>query len=411
MTLRWLCVGLVCTMTTVAIAQSAKRRPATERPTKKMEDGFVFEMVSEKQRDTWEDMADEIHSLIKKGDALGVRVVLKKLAKLKPDKKTWTQVRSWLHESPWIGWDLLRYWEKSQPAEYGRPILSPTDAVIASSAKLLYDKKFEAAFNGFQKVARVIKKDMDKGNVQNRELYYQVLHLMSGALYGSGRFADALLVNTWIPPIYSKYRQVLFERMWAAFRAGRIDIANGAIASQYSSYFNYLEPEAFLVQTYLYRKMCRDGDFQLVIKNLKKFHQNLKSGRFNLSAWLKTDLQYRSYLAMLKKQKYPSASFASNAERLAEKKLVQTVLSKMFALEKARLLREVERIFAFANLALSATTSELPIISKLPPQEELLKSGLEMWPVSDAEDWLDELGHHVFIGESQCRASEPSPTE
>ncbi len=44
---------------------------------------------------------------------------------------------------------------------------------------------------------------------------------------------------------------------------------------------------------------------------------------------------------------------------------------------------------------------------KLPSQEELFRSGKEMWPVDDAEDWLDELGYQTFIGQSECEQKAP----
>ncbi len=366
-----------------------------------------FKPITRKDREKWESYADEVLDLISSGDGLSARVAIQKLAKISPDRKTWLRVREVLHRSQWLGWDILRLWERFQPSDFNRPRFTGIDRAIAGSSQFLLQRKFGAAFSGFQRVAKFLRREIDQGNTYNNELYYTVLHLMGQSLYGDGRFEDALTVYGWIPPVYYKYKQVLFEKMWAAFRAGRIDEANGALAAQYSSYFKFLEPESYLVQVYVYRKMCRDKDFSLVLKHVKNFSDKLKSGEYNFVRWLQSDLHRSSYQTVIFSKKVSSSSLVSKADRQAEKERLLSALMRKYESDKSRLEKEIGRVYAFASLALSASANELPKVRKLPSQEELLNSGLEMWPVDDGEDWLDELGNQVFIGESQCKS--PSP--
>jgi hypothetical protein len=41
-------------------------------------------------------------------------------------------------------------------------------------------------------------------------------------------------------------------------------------------------------------------------------------------------------------------------------------------------------------------------IEKFPHREKMLERGYEIWPVSDGEQWLDELGNQRFMGDSRC---------
>ncbi len=401
-TLRYTSLILVFTWMAQAISQpvSAKTAPAPAKkvpvPSSPPSDPKINDDISELAR------------LISKNDLLGVRVLVKKLGHEWPERGPWLKVRELLHNAPKVGWDVLRAWERIQPPNTNGTAHTQVDELVTSGNELLQQKKFESAFEVYQKAAKLVNQDTKPGKNDNRDLYYFILRQMSESLYGAGRFEDSLTVNLWIPPIYSDYKQILFERMWIAFRAGRIDVANGAIAGQYSSYFGVLEPESYLVQMYIYRKMCREDDYALVIKNLKNLQKKLKTGKFGITRWLKSDLQRRPYLSALNSKTFVSSSRVSDAERLAERKNLLRALYKVFEKDKLRLISEIDRVFAFARLALAASSKELPKIPELPPQTELLRSGLEMWPVSDGEDWLDELGQHIFIGDSQCKSQPPS---
>ena len=351
------------------------------------------------------DHVEEIRRLSQKEDYLGVRIVIKSLATMGVPTQNWIEVRDMLHETPRFGFDLLRAWEKIGP---GKKRFTGVDKVLQQGAKLYEQKKYEAAFTEFQKAAKAMKRDQKRGNTQNSELYRMTLHLMAQSLFGAGRFQDALTVYSWLPPTYSDYRRAVFERMWAAFRAGKINESVGALASQYSSYFGgFIEPEAYLVQIYIYKKLCREADLQTVLANVKRFKAALESGAYGLREWLHSDVQTKPYLNIIDQTTEPSSDIVVDGERDQERERVLKYLTKRFERDKKRLLLELERVDAFTTLAFSTSSKELPEIEKLPHPDQLLKTGREMWPVDDAEDWLDEIGKHVFIGESQCAKAAP----
>jgi len=73
---------------------------------------------------------------------------------------------------------------------------------------------------------------------------------------------------------------------------------------------------------------------------------------------------------------------------------------KRFEYEKRRILKELNQVLAYSYLAVGANFLKLKD-NELNPKQ-LRTKGNEVWPVSDAEDWLDEIGNHVYIGTSQC---------
>lgn len=365
-------------------------------------------------------MIGEVTRLAGKDDFLGARIVIRKMEPMTLERGEWLEVRRWIHRQPRLGRDLVQEWENvdplakrraQNPAQNRARATKGIHSEIERTEALFAGKKFEEAFSVYQKIARALKKDFARGNDLNVELYFSILHRMGQSLYASGRFQDALTVYEWIPSTYFSYRQVLFEKMWAAFRAGKIAQANGAIASQYSSYMgSFPEPEAFLVQIYVYRKLCRQKDLSLVLGTAKMFDKNLREGAWGVDDWALSDLHTRALLLLARQEEAPNSAFVTMEDRARERERIRGRLEEEFAAEKKRLLNELGRVFAFGRLAFSSTSKELPPLEKLPSHEELLRSGREMWPVEDGEDWLDEMGNHVFIGESQC-ASGPESKE
>lgn len=349
------------------------------------------------------EMRDEIFRLVSNNDMLGARVLVFRMSRMAMDARQWREIRELLLRDRRVGWDAIRRWDQADPVANRQQKI---DVVLEAADKLMQERNFEAAFISYQKVARALKTEMSRGNAQNSDLYLSILHDMAQALYGAGRFKDSFTVYEWIPATYPAYREVLFERMWAAFRVGRIDAANGAIASQYSTYFGeILEPEAYLVQIYLYKKMCRGSDLRLVLRRIDSLRQRLENGAITLGDWARTDFQARVLLPLAAQREQTTSSLVSIEERDSERVRIQGAVQVRFEKSRKRLLTELDRARAFADLAFASTSRDLPLIRKLPSNEELLRSGLEMWPVESGEDWVDELGHHVFIGESQCGKS------
>lgn len=351
-------------------------------------------------RSSLTDYSEEVERLANRGDYLGARAVTRKMMRLKLSAPVWREVRRSLHANPGVGWDLLRDWEKVSP---WKGVPADVDRLLAEGVDQLRARKFEEAFSTFQASARIQRREMKDTGLTNTELYALNLHMMARALFGAGRYEDAFRVYNWIPATYSEFRKATFERMWAAFRARRISEAVGALASQHSSYLGpFLEPEAYLVQIYIYRKLCRTEDLKLTLKSVQAFRRALKEQKFELFNWLKSDLNLRTYAVILEQSEGASSDLVSDAERGRERERLTTYLARRFNRERDRLANELERVLAFSTLSFSAKSRELPKIVKLPPPQVLSKTGLESWPVDDGEDWLDELGKHVFNGETQC---------
>jgi hypothetical protein len=51
--------------------------------------------------------------------------------------------------------------------------------------------------------------------------------------------------------------------------------------------------------------------------------------------------------------------------------------------------------------------TQLKPVEKIGSRQQLLKMDLEVWPVDSDESWADEIGKHVYLGESQCASSSP----
>jgi hypothetical protein len=195
--------------------------------------------------------------------------------------------------------------------------------------------------------------------------------------------------------------------MWAAFRAKRLDLANGAIASQYSSYFSpYLEPESYLIQVYIYKKLCREEDLKKAVTVVKDFQTKLKNNQFTYKDWARNDFDTMALLQLTKQKREVESTFVTAQDRTEEIRRLGEALKKSFESNRKRVQEQLDSVVAYSTLAYSSSKKDLPVIQKLPTPKELSKSGLEFWPIQDGEDWLDEFGGQLFIGDSQCATSE-----
>jgi hypothetical protein len=233
---------------------------------------------------------------------------------------------------------------------------------------------------------------------------------MGRSLYGAGRYEDALQVYEWITPKYINFRQVLFEKMWAAFRAGKVQTALGAIASQRSAYFSkFLSPESYLVQIYLYKVLCRESDLKQVIHEIGGFQAELRNGRFDYRQWAKTEIDGRILLSLSRQRKKADSRWVTLEDRNQEKKQINTLLEKRFNLKKNKLIDNLETIKAYSQITVTpGFQSTLKPIPKLKDRAAFFQEGKEIWPVDGSEEWADEIGFREFIGESQC-LQKPSP--
>ncbi|RME17615.1 MAG: tetratricopeptide repeat protein [Bdellovibrio sp.] len=345
---------------------------------------------------------ENYQTLLEDKNDLALRTyILSRIPKAYKDPEEWVFVRHLLHKRPNIGFDLLYFWDQKRPKRIPKQkIIKKIDRLLKKADRLMLNKRFLKAFFLYQKILRYVEKK--NPSKDNEFLIFSLIHSMARALYGAGRFKDSLRAYNWIDQRYPLYRKVLFEKTWAAFRAGRVDLALGAIASQNSSYFSkYLNPEAYLLQMYLYKKLCREKEINMIRKQLKQFQQDLKNNSFDYKQWATSDIETFALLK-LSQQEIKPTPFVTRSQLQKEQSYITQLLKKLFKEEKPKLLKQIDKAISFSYLTLSPNSKKLPPIKKLPSQKKLLESGLEMWPVDDAEDWVDEIGKHRFIGRSKC---------
>ncbi len=344
-------------------------------------------------------------------DDVGLRILLRKNFKRKLTASEWLQIRLILQKRPNIGFDVMRAWDmqvsiKASPYE---PEANKVARNLEKADALMFAKKFNEAFILYQRVAKYLKAQSG-GRIKrdNQQLYLNVLHQMGRALFAMKKFEQAIEVYTWIPPVYGQIRQVMFEKMWAGFRANKYDVALGSIASQQSDFFSqYLNPESYLLKIYILKRLCRNEEVRTTIASIKEYLMSLKNNQMNYIEWAKNDL-FRMSLAKLltpppeDKKFSPLLQYASEKERDDEKQKIINYLQMKFNQEKPQLIGALEKILGYAALAMSEDQKMLSKVNSLPDSEILESKGFEIWPAHTSEEWTDEIGSHYFIGDSQC---------
>ncbi|MBK7961144.1 MAG: hypothetical protein IPK04_07990 [Bdellovibrionales bacterium] len=230
-------------------------------------------------------------------------------------------------------------------------------------------RKFEEAFAKYQIIARSIKKPgRGKIRLQNRQLYFSVLQSMARALYGAGKYAESLEVYSWIPPYYFQIRQVLFEKMWAAFRASKFDYVIGAIASQQSRYFSpYLDPESYLIKIYSMKKLCRESDIVLTLNSIQAYLKGLQNGRITYKDWSRRDLILSGIDTLTEQKASPTdlVKLVSREKREIERTRLTNFLIKNFERNRPRMISQLQKVLGYSKLALGNESSLLTQVSDL----------------------------------------------
>ncbi len=356
-------------------------------------------------------LVSQIKDLEAAGDDIGMRVLIRKNFKKKLSITEWSQIRSILSRRPNLGFDVVRAWD-NQITLAGSILEKDSNKVFKALEKAdnySLNEQFDEAFNTYQQVAQFIKKS-NGGRITRslNQLYLNILHQMGRTLYATKRFNDALDVYSWIPPVYAQTRQIMFEKMWAAFRAGKYDIALGAIASQQSEFFSrYLDPESYLIKIYILKRLCREKELKLTVDAIRYYMKELKTGTFTYIDWARGDLTRMSLAKLLvdveKNQEKIRKDLVTDSERKEEKKKIQVYLQKKFLEEKTRIELQLEKVLGYAAIAVTQEQKLLSQVKSLPESSVLEARGYELWPATTGEEWTDEIGSHVFIGESQCR--------
>lgn len=355
-------------------------------------------------------MLKAVELLEKNSDDVAIRILIRKNFKRKLSVKEWFEIRKILIRRPKVGFDAIAAWDR-QLSLKATTLEKESDTVarfLEKADEMALNRDFGKSFEMYQRAAKYLRTS-NKGRIPkgNQQIYLNILHQMARTLYAQKRFRESMDVYTWIPPVYPQIRQVLFEKMWASFRAGKYDMALGAIASQQSGFFSeFLHPESYLLKIYIFKRLCRKKDLAFTIEAIKQYLASLKNGKFNYLEWAKSDLYYMSLAQLIESSSNNSKAqlqLVGQKERDEEIKRVTDSLKIRFKAYRPTLQAQLERVYGYASLALSNDQEFLKPLSDLPEAKVLEKKGFELWPAGDAEEWLDEIGSHVYIGSSQCK--------
>jgi hypothetical protein len=318
----------------------------------------------------------------------------------KPSNTLAITYRAYIQSHSEVGYDLVLNWDRFLENPMTSNATEDFEAMTGRADQAMLKKDFQVAFDLYSDIETKMQKLPDRLRRANLHFRLYILHSMARALYGLKQFDKAFIVYSWIPSVYPNYRQVLFEQMWTSFNLGRIDVSLGALASQRSSYFGkYLEPESYLVWVYILRKLCRGDEINTVRGILKNYQLDLKQGRYGVFEWAKSDPVAQSWANLIRAESLQGAGTGARGE--ADR--INKLLRARFDVEKKRLIDQLQKVDKFSYLALDAKTRAFPPTKEVRSYTGLLKLGFEMWPGADAEDWLDEVGRHRFIGESRCQ--------
>ena len=338
-------------------------------------------------------------------DDLGLRVLYRRYLPGRMTAAQWSEARALLHARPGVGWDLLRAWDSTRSRIKGTKNPTSFTKVEQDADTAMSAGDFMGAAKNYERILRALGGPTPRFKDANFFLYHSVLHSYARALYGANRAKEAMDVYGWISPLYPQFRQVQFEKMWAASRAGLFGHALGAIASQRSSFFSkWLEPETYLVQYYLFKRLCRDDEVARVRAEAAAFQKAIESGSFGYAEWARRDVETLLLIRLKQSPSEPrSSSVVNGRARSEEITWITKLLEERFQKDLPRIKQQMENVVAYFNLAIEATKQDLPAALVIPGLTQVLESDREMWPVSDAEDWLDEQGNHVFVGQSECQ--------
>ncbi len=347
----------------------------------------------------------QLLTLEKSKDDLGIRILLREYFKRPIQYKEWRLARTVLGRRPGAGFDLVMAWDRHPSIKKYDTRTVKTINALEKADQMMISKNFDGAFKLYQNVAKYFRAQSKSGvKKSNIQFYYAVLHSMARALYGANRLQEAIEVYSWIPGSYYQTQQILFEKMWTGFRAKRYDIALGAVASQRSAFFSdYLEPETYLVQIYSLKRLCRTEQAKAALDSLKKFYKALQSGNFTYLDWVRRDLYWSSLqiLTTTGTDQIARTDIVSEDRRQVEIKKISERLLAQYKLNKPNLMESLRLVIGYSTLAIR-NEKMLGQVNTLEDPETLRSKGIEWWPAEDTEEWLDEIGSHVFVGQSLC---------
>ena len=303
----------------------------------------------------------------------------------RPNAEEWGTIRKIIHQFPTIGIDILEEWDQLSPVA-----LNDIDIKIRSADKYFLTKNYKEAAKIYQDV--LIEMNKNKKHAQdNFQLYWSLVHSLARSLYGAKIYGEAQKIYYTLPMSYRFYRQAQFELVWTYYLNERIEFALGAIANISTGLFSQvLEPEAYLLQYYIYRRLCRNEEIEIIKNKLVMFQEQVNQKSIPFDQWIKKDIDSLIYKQVLDSGNDKNAEFASLKNKL----------------ENARV-KDVERIkkeieIVLAHMSLASGHKKLKSVKKLLSAEQILEGKNEKWAIDDQEVWADEIGRLVFLQKDLC---------
>jgi hypothetical protein len=338
-----------------------------------------------------ENLSEQISILqtsLKEFNLILARETLSSIASSRLSKKQWLEIRDIIHHYPQIGLDYLLKFDSIAPLASNK-----FDRLLQKADDFMLKKNFRNSAIIYQYLIKEITKNKNYKNGRNYQLYWTLIHSLGRAFYSMKQFDSAALVYRTIPSSYPFFKQVQFELMWTYYLFDRLEYSLGSMATMGSGVFSKIfEPEAYLLQYYIYKRMCRDEEVELIKSRVQLYLQILKTNNYCFNCWLKNDVETLEYLQILET--------AEKNSKTAN--ILRNSLERRMKRDVARLIKEFELVQSHIELD-SGKNSNLKPVKQLLFVDQLLSTKNEKWTVEDGEIWLDELGKQVFIQKDLCK--------
>ncbi len=336
-------------------------------------------------------MDPNLYSTVKKDlesrSYLDARAKIRRQANVTVTASEWKTIRSLLHQYPQIGLDVSKFWESKVPDP-----ANTEDLALTKADALMLDNKFDPALKVYTELVNRIRRQPALLQKANRKLYFTLLHSQARALFSLKQYDQALQSYQKIPQTYEGFRQVQFEKMWTAYQAKKWSLAIGAVASQAGGFFApYFEPESYLIQYYIFKRMCREKELAEIIKRAKVLNNSLQAKSLPISKWLKKDVETLIY-----------AQAYTGKGNLDEKRKLEKYLVARYRADLLRLSEQMDSVNSYFDLLKDSADAFVPIANIVEPTS-IFDPKFEKWNVTDKEEWSDEVGGHVFLGQSSCK--------
>ncbi len=356
---------------------------------------------------------DKWQTLFTIKDYLAIRMGIKELLKsdqLRKREKLWRQLRELIKGDPIVGQDLRSLWDKLGPRNSKIQIILEKRLADADQYYEKYDfKRAETVLIGIAKSlvqARHTSK-VRYQDTQDFELYLKLA--LARTLYSAGDFKKSALAYSAIPSSFYDFPQVLFERIWANYRAGRNDWALGDLTSLMSGYFGRIpNPEVLIVGIYSAYELCQnklaDQLRRIYVRNLKSLRDDPSTteifGADPILLTLKATLENSEYIDKF-------SDLFSRPEREAETKRISDYLTQETAKQREALKVRYQDLLPY----LASAPKIAPYLNKkkLASRSEIFQGPYNVTQIVKNEIWADEVGYFLYrpTDESDCSNGRP----